>query len=120
MTEPARRVPSLSATRADDSSASDSLQKLDQLVARDGPDALLAGRSSADAADTLAAIVRTLCADARRANPGRAEPMVFALHTAWPRLPAVRRLMPSESAARLLARIVRLAIAEFYEDGVAT
>jgi hypothetical protein len=25
--------------------------------------------------------------------------------------------MPSESAARLLAHIVRLAIAEFYEDG---
>jgi hypothetical protein len=43
--------------------------------------------------------------------------MVIALHTAFPRLPAVRRLMPSEGAARLLAHIVRLAIAEFYEDG---
>ena len=43
--------------------------------------------------------------------------MVMALHTALPRLPAVRHLMPRESAARLLAHIVRLAIAEFYEDG---
>ena len=81
------------------------------------PDGLLGGTRSADAAEGLAAIVRTLCADARRANPGRAEPMVMALHTALPRLPAVRHLMPRESAARLLAHIVRLAIAEFYEDG---
>ena len=116
MTEAVRRVPSLSATRADDSSASDALQSLDRLVARYGPDGLLAGTPSADAAESLAAIVRTLCADARRANPGRAEPMVLALRTALPRLPAVRRLMPSESATRLLAHIVRLAIAEFYED----
>jgi hypothetical protein len=117
MTEAARRVRSLSATRADDSSASEGLQSLDRLVALYGPDALLAGTPSADAAESLAAVVRILCADARRANPGRAEPMVMALHTALPRLPAVRRLMPSERAARLLAHIVRLAIAEFYDDG---
>ena len=117
MTEAGRPVPSLFATRANDSSASDGLQRLDRLVARYGPDGLSAGTPSADAAESLAAIVRMLCADARRANPGRAEPMVIALHTALPRLPAVRRLMPRESAARLLAHIVRLAITEFYEDG---
>jgi hypothetical protein len=118
VTEAARAVPSFSATPADGSSASEGIQRLDQLVARYGPDALLPGTPSADAAEGLAAVVRTLCADARRANPGRAEPMVIALRTALPRLPALRRLMPSESATRLLAHIVRLAIAEFYEDGV--
>jgi hypothetical protein len=59
-----------------------------------------------------------LCADARHANPRRAEPKVIALHTAWPRLPAIRRLVPSDSTTRLLAHIVRLAIAEFYDDRV--
>jgi hypothetical protein len=116
VTDAAQPTPSYLRPQADGSSSSEGIQKLDRLVAVYGPDKLLAGPAT-DAADSLAAVVRTLCADAQRANPGRAEPMVIALHTAWPRLPAVRRLLPSESGTRLLAHIVRLAIAEFYDDG---
>jgi hypothetical protein len=118
MTEAARPVPSHSPSRDDGASSSEALQRLDRLVARYGPDKLLADTRSMDAAEDLAAVVRVLCCDARRANPGKVEPMIIALHTVWPRLPAVRRLVPSESATRLLAHIVALGIAEFYRDGL--
>lgn len=118
MTEAAIPAPSHSQPRADGASSSEALLRLDRLVARYGPDTLLAAAPSTDATESLIAVVRVLCADARRANPGRAEPMILALHTVWSRLPAVRRLVPSESTTRLLAHIVTLAIAEFYRDSL--
>jgi len=102
----------------DAASSSEALQRLDRLVARHGPDVLLTAAPSTDAAEGLAAVVRVLCADARRANPGRVEPMILALHTVWTRLPSVRRLRPSESTSRLLAHIVALAVTGFYRDSL--
>jgi hypothetical protein len=92
-----------------------SLRALDRLVAAYGSDGLLAAPPAPAADDGLGAVVRLLCAEARRAEPGRAERMVIALRAAWPTLPAVRRLPPGDGRERVLAHIVTLAIAEFYQ-----
>jgi hypothetical protein len=92
------------------------LQALDRLVATYGEDALLAKVPTPAAADALGDVVRLLCAEARRANPGHAERLVIALRAAWPTLPAVRRLPPGAGRDGLLARVVTLAIAEFYRS----
>src|SRR5687767_4137632 len=90
------------------------LVALDRLIDAHGPQALLGDSPTAVAAEELHAVVRVLCAEARRTDPGRAERLVIALRAAWPTLPAVRRLPAGDGSAALLDRVVRRCIAEFY------
>jgi hypothetical protein len=99
---------------ADAPAATAALRALDRLIAAYGPDELLATPPAPAAADGLVAVIRLLAAEARRAAPGRAERMVVALRAAWPTLPAVQHLPPGDGRERLLARLITLAIAEFY------
>lgn len=104
----------VSPTRHDPGLKTAGLRALDRLVAGYGPDGLLATPPTPVAAEALGETVRLLCAEARRAHPGRAERMVIALHAAWPTLPGVQCLRPGDGRDRLLERIITLAIAEFY------
>jgi hypothetical protein len=97
-----------------DTSLGDALSALDRVIARHGPERLLAKPPEKSASDALAAVLRDLCTQARRAKNGGAERMVIALHAAWPKLSAVRRLSPRAQPDALLDCIVTLAIAEFY------
>jgi hypothetical protein len=99
---------------ADTPPATTGLRALNRLVAAYGPERLSARPPTVAAAEGLAAAVRLLCAEARHADPGRGERMVIALHAAWPTLPAVQHLPPGDGRDGLLARVVTLAIAEFY------
>jgi hypothetical protein len=94
------------------------LLAFDRLLAAHGPEALLAAKPTASVADDLALVVRMLCAEAHRSNPGDAARMLIGLHGAWPTLPAVQNLRSREIEARLVARVVTLAIVEFYQPTV--
>lgn len=91
------------------------LAALDRLVATHGIAHLLSERPLPAAAGALRSAVRVLCDEARRTSPSQAERLVIVLRAAWPMLPAVRDLPPGDGGARLLARVLSLAIAEFYQ-----
>lgn len=74
----------------------------------------LLGRGEARAADrALRADTRRLAADARAADPVRAERLLTELRRAWRDLPAVRRV-PDGRRGALWDRLVRLCCEEFY------
>ena len=96
-------------------SGSAGLRALDRLLAAHGPSELLAKPPSAMAAAGLTTVIHLVCAEAHRAVPGGAARMIIWLHAAWPTLPSVQHLRSREDRARLLAHVVTLAIAEFYQ-----
>ena len=72
------------------------------------------GHQPVDAA-RLRDAVRILCAEARAADPVRAERLLIRLRAAWREMPEVDRLPDRDARQALWDRVVALCVAEFYE-----
>lgn len=95
------------------------LRALEGLIDAHGAQALLSASPRASVAEGLHRVVRLLCAEARLADPSRAERLVIALRAAWPALPAVGRLPAGDGSIALLERVIARCIAEFYREQTA-
>jgi hypothetical protein len=88
------------------------LCELERALAAFPPETLLVRESAAG--DALRAAAHLLAAEARAADPVRAERLLIALRRAWRELPEVESL-PGDGARRALwDRFVRLCCEEFY------
>ncbi len=76
--------------------------------------AAVPGRHPVDTA-RLRDAVRILCAEARAADPVRAERLLIRLRAAWRKMPEVGRLPDHDTRRALWDRVVALCVAAFYE-----
>ena len=90
------------------------LAALEHVIAAYGRERL-AGTGQRRAADrALRGVARRLAAEARAADPVRAERLLVDLRRAWQGMPAVRQIPDSGPRRALWDRLVRLCCEEFY------